>query len=157
MASAKIDIDRIARNATNLQRRGSVDLLSLEKLPIEPWGWQMLVEPLEPVEVSEGGIVLPEESKQADEIQTTVARVLRLGPAALDGLTQSGLKLAKLIPKADGSDTTPEDLIGQYLIFQRYTGYPITLRKYGNKKVLLISVTEVLAGVNDPSGIKFYI
>lgn len=151
-----IDIDKLARATQTQVRKESVDLTTLKRFPVLAWSWNLLVEPLEPV-TQVNGIYVPEEAQKADEVQTTVARVLQVGPAALDGITNSGIKLSKLIPKADGSDTTAEDLVGKYIIFQRYTGHPIILRDFGDKKVLLITVPEILGGVDDPSSIRFYL
>jgi co-chaperonin GroES (HSP10) len=149
MGKTAIDIDQLARQAQRDQVK--VDYLK-EKLPLRPIGWQILLEPQEPKKTSAGGIIIADAAQQVEEITITVGRVLRVGPTALQGKTSSGVNLADLDPSIQKVD----DLIGMYVIYQRYTGSTITLRRTG-KKLLLLTVTELLAIAEDPDELLFYV
>lgn len=151
MATAKtIDIDRVARRALK-EVAIKPDLLK-DGFPFDP-GWvNIVVETIAPRTTSDGGIEVVEESSEADRHQCTVARVLKAGPAAMEGLTASGIKLCNFHKDIQ----TIEQLIGKYVIYQLHCGQELTLRKTG-QKIRVLKVTDLLGVTPDPHAWKFYI
>jgi len=151
MATNKaIDIDRVARRALKEVAKPP-DLLK-DGFPFDP-GWvNLVVEAIPPRTMSDGGIEVVEDSQTAEEIQCTVARVLKAGPAAMEGVTAAGIKLCNFHKDIQ----TVEQLIGKYVIFQLHTGQVLTLRKTG-QKIRVLKVTDLLGVTADPQAWKFYI
>lgn len=146
-----VDIDRIARQARIDKASEDVDLVR-DGVPLKVAHWNILVEPVKPKTMSDGGIMLPEDMLKAEAIQTTLGRVLQCGPTAFEGKTSSGISLATL---AEGISSA-EQLIGRYVIYQKYTGHAIQLRRTGTKLILL-TVTEILAVPDNPADWQFYL
>lgn len=150
MANSKIDIDRIARGAMRAVAM-KPDLLK-DGFPFDP-GWvNLVVEEIPPRTTSDGGIEVVEESMTAEQIQCTVARVLKCGPAAMEGVTSSGIKLCNFHKDVQ----TIEQLIGKYVVYQMHCGQILTLRKSG-QKIRVLKVTDLLGITIDPQAWKFYI
>lgn len=151
MATAKpIDIDRVARRALKEVAKAP-DLLK-DGFPFDP-GWvNIVVEPIAPRTVSDGGIEVVEDSIAAEGFQCTVARVLKGGPAAMEGQTASGIKLCNFHKDIQ----TLEQLIGKYVIHQLHCGQELTLRRTG-QKIRVLKVTDILGVTPDPQAWKFYI
>jgi hypothetical protein len=129
----------------------TIDLLK-EGFPFEPGGWYICVEPITPAEVSEHGIILAEITKTAEGYQATVGRVLKCGPSAFEGKTTSGIELKNYLPGI----SCAKDLIGTYQVYQQHTGQPLTLRKTG-QRIIVMKLTDLLGGVADPQAWKFYV
>lgn len=151
MATARSDdIDRLARNALR-ETKPKPDLFATG-FPFDP-GWvNIVVEPIEPRTVSDGGIETVTVSQEAEAIQCTVARVLKAGPAAMEGTTASGIKLGNFHKNIQ----TPEDLVGKFVVYQLHCGQEMTLRKTG-QRIRVLKVTDLLGITDDPQAWKFYI
>jgi hypothetical protein len=151
MATTKpIDIDRVARRA--LKAVAKTPDLFKDGFPFDP-GWvNIVVEQIAPRTVSDGGIEVVEDSVTAEAIQCTVARVLKAGPAAMEGKTASGIELKNFHKDIQ----TVEQLIGKFVIFQLHCGQELTLRKTG-QKIRVLKVTDLLGVTADPQAWKFYI
>lgn len=146
----KFDVERAARRALR-EVAQKPDLLK-EGFPFDP-GWvNIVVEPIEPRTVSDGGIEVVDLSQQAEAIQCTVARVLKAGPAAMEGVTASGIKLCNFHKDVQ----TIEQLIGKYVVYQLHCGQELTLRRTG-QKIRVLKVTDLLGITDDPQAWKFYI
>lgn len=130
---------------------GAIDLLK-EGFPFEPASWYICLEPVTPVEVSEGGIVLAEITKTAEGYQATVGRVLKCGPTAFAGKTTSGIDLGNFLPGIQCAT----QLIGKFVLYQAHTGQPLTLRKTG-QRVVVMKLTDLLGVTEDPQAWKFYV
>jgi co-chaperonin GroES (HSP10) len=126
--------------------------LMTEGFPFTPAYWMIVVEPLQPREESDGGIAVVDLSQEAESYQMTVGRVLKVGPACMDGQTTGGVKLNNFTADIQ----KPEDLIGKYVVYQLHVGQEITLRKTG-QVVKVMKVTELLGVTDEPYSWKFYI
>lgn len=145
------NVDRLARKAIRETANPDPDLLTAG-FPFEP-GWvNIVVEPVKPKTVSDGGLELVELSQEAEEIQCTIARVLKAGPASMAGVTAAGIPLKDFRPDIQ----TPEDLVGKYVVYQQHSGQVLTLRKTG-QKIRVLRVTDLLGVTDDPNAWKFYI
>lgn len=150
---SKVNVDLAARRALQQADAETVDLLKLDRLPVQPAGWNILVEPMTPKQTSEGGIMLVSESQMAEEVNTTVGRVIACGPTAMQGKTNSGIEIRDFTDDIQ----KPADLKGRYVIYQKHTGQDVVLKKYGDRKLKLLTVTELLAVVDDPDDLRFYL
>ena len=143
-------VDRAAREALRDEQKFP-DLL-LDGIPFRPALWNILIEPLKPRSVSDGGIEVVTISQEAEGYQVTVGRVLKCGPAAFEGKTTSGINLSNFLPDIQ----TPEQLVGKHVVYQRHVGQELTLRQTG-QKVKVMTLTDLLGDTQDPHAWKFYI
>lgn len=153
MATPRTDnslVERAARLATR-QAAAKPDLLK-EDFPFDPVLWFIVVEPIEPRTVSDGGIEVVTESVVAESFQCTVARVLKCGPAAFEGKTTAGIELRNFLPGVQCA----ADLIGKFVVYQLHTGQELMLRRTG-QKIRVLKVTDLLGVTGDPNAWKFYI
>ena len=150
-------IERAARDALR-EAAGEPELtagepeLTAADVPFEPALWMILVVPLKPRRKSDGGIEVVDVSQEAEGFQNTVGRVIAAGPAAFEGKTTSGIELSHFTREI----STPEQLLGRYVMYQRNVGQELTLRRSG-EVVKVLKVTEVLGVTNNPHAWKFYI
>ena len=143
-------VDRAAREALR-QAKPKPDLLK-EGFPFEPGLWNIVVEPIEPKEETEGGIVLSALSQEAEAFQITCGRVLKCGPACMEGKTTSGIELCNFLPDIK----TPAQLLGVNVMFQLHTGMSLYLRKTG-QRIIVMKVTDLLGRTDDPQAWRFYV
>lgn len=151
---SKVNVDLAARRA--MQQATAAAGMSVDQILeiVEPCMWNLLVEPITPKEETSHGIVLIKEVQQAEEINTTNARVLAVGPTAMDGKTNSGIVIRDLTPKIQ----RPADLIGKVVVFQKFTGQTIVvIDEPKDRKLIFITTTEILGIVHKPEKIRFYI
>lgn len=133
--------------------RDSEDLppLTPEDLPLAPLFWSIVVEPLIPKKKTESGLYLADEARKVEKIQNTVGRVLYVGALSFKGKTSSGLELA--------SDPLVGQIqVGTYVLFARYTGQEVKFTKDGHDRtIIILSDTELLSVVTNPSVIRFWL
>lgn len=144
-------VERAAREALRDTDPGLPDLL-VAGIPFTPALWMIVVEPLTPRAMSDGGIAVVDLSKEAESYSVTVGRVLKAGPASFDGKTTSGIELNKFTDLI----RTPEQLLGRFVVYQHHVGQILTLRKTG-QQVKAMKVTDLLGVTEDPHAWKFYI
>lgn len=90
---------------------------------LKPLGDRLIVEPIEPEELTASGIVLPETAKE----KPMQGKVLTIGPGAR---------------KEDGSRIAMEVSQGDTVLYAKYAGTEV---KIENKKYLILKETDVLA------------
>src|SRR6266852_3006504 len=86
-------VERAARAA--LREKVQLPDLLLDGIPFMPAYWYVIVEPLKPRTMSDGGLEVVDLSQEAEGYQMTVGRVLNCGPAAFEGRTTSGIDLSR--------------------------------------------------------------
>lgn len=141
--------ERAVRDA--LRAKTGTDLLK-DGFPFTPALWNIVVEPLEPRSVSDGGIEVVEISKEAEGHQVTVGRVIGCGMAAFEGKTTSGIELCHFLPGI----MCAEQLIGKHVVHQQHVGQILTMRKTG-QHIKVMRLTDLLGVTDDPHAWKFYI
>ena len=149
-AHGPTDIDRLARQALK-ERQEKPDLLKIG-FPFEPGGWHIIVEPIAPRSVTDGGIEIVEDAQNAESFLATIGRVLKVGPSCMEGTTPSGIKLSNFRPDIQKG----EDLIGRYVLYQLHTGHELKLRASG-LKLRILKVTDLLGVTDEPNAWRFYI
>ena len=137
-----------ARNTEKLSdAEPARDVLNFDDLP-RPAFWMLLVEPRMPKK-KQGLIEIAESAQDIEKIQTTVGRIIQIGPLAFKGKNESGLDL---------SVEAPRMVEGAYIMFARYTGQRvIVLSGSGERSFLLINDSDVMAVVPDPDKIRFWL
>lgn len=90
---------------------------------LKPLGDRLIVEPIEPEEITASGIVLPETAKE----KPMRGKVLAIGPGAR---------------KEDGSRSAVDVNTGDTVLYARYSGTEV---KIESKKYLILKETDVLA------------
>lgn len=143
-------VDRMVQDA--LRKEEPMPDLLVDGIPFEPALWMIVVEPLRARTVTDGGFVMVATSQEAEDYQVTVGRILSAGPAALDGQTTGGVKLNQFTRDI----STPEQLVGIYVAYQRHVGQEMRLRKT-DQRVLVMKATDLLGVTKQPDAWKFYI
>lgn len=92
---------------------------------LKPLGDRLIVEPIEPEEMTASGIVLPETAKE----KPVRGKVLAIGPGAR---------------KEDGSRIAVDVSTGDTVLYARYTGTEV---KIESKKYLILKESDILAVV----------
>lgn len=113
--------------------------------PLEVAMWQILIEMQRPKDRM-GRFIKVESQRENEQYLTTVGRVLLCGPTAMSGKTESGIPLDQLT----ATIKTPEQLIGKYVIIQRYTGNDLFFAPWPVKKLRYITATEILSVTTNP-------
>lgn len=143
-------VDRAAREALRAKSKAP-DLLR-DGIAFEPGLYYIVLEPVTPRTVTDGGIEVVDIAQQAEGFQTTVGRVLKAGPESMSGKTASGIDLSNFLPHI----RKPADLIGKYFIYMRHVGQELVIRETMQRiKVLL--VTDLLGETKNPNAWRFYI
>ena len=97
-------------------------------IKLKPLGDRLVVEAIEQEETTASGIILPETAKEKPQ----EGKVLAAGPGKLDD---------------NGKRVTMEVKVGDRVLYAKYAGTEIKLE--GNKKVLILKESDVLALVAD--------
>jgi hypothetical protein len=114
--------------------------------PIDCGSWNILIEMYEPGSKM-GSIIKTQAQMDAEQHLTVVGRVLKVGITAFAGKTTSGIDCSKLTDHIQ----SPEELVGRYVIIQRYTGNEIYFAPFPAKKLRFITLQEILAVTTIPT------
>ena len=124
--------------------------------------WYLLIEPLKPktgkeVELADGSfgeLIIPEQGRAVEEINITIGQVLQVGPLCYQNNTKGGLDMRRFSHEIE----KPNDLIGRYVVYKRYTGLNVYLRTSDGEraKYLLLDDDAVICDVDDPNDFVFY-
>lgn len=106
----------------------------------QPTGWRILVMPYQGRKQTDGGIYIPDETRDREAVATVVAYVIKLGPLAYQD------------PDKFGSDCEPWCKKGDWVCIGRYAGSRF---KLDGGEVRIINDDEVIATIVDPEDIKF--
>lgn len=114
-----------------------IDKSFKERLP-QPTGWRILVMPYQGKEVTDKGVIIPDQIRQREALATVVAYVLKIGPLAYKAPDKFG----------DGGSWCKE---GDWICIGRYAGSRFSLE---DMEVRIINDDEVIATILDPDDIK---
>ena len=116
---------------------GRLEVTLNERLP-QPTGWRLLVMPYMGKATTDGGIHIPDATRDREALATVVAYVLKIGP------------LAYKDPDKFGS-SKPWCEEGQWVCIGRYAGARF---KIDGGEVRIINDNEVIATILEPDDIK---
>lgn len=108
------------------------------RLPV-PFGWKLLVRPKQAKKQSAGGIVLAQETTEAEQAMVYVGQVLALGDAAFTAKTQGGVDL--------GLIRRPR--VGDWIVYAPFAGQKMRVRG-DDSLLILLNDTEVQAIIDSP-------
>ena len=109
----------------------------IERVP-QPTGWRVLVMPFKGREKTDGGVYIPDATKDREAVATVVAYVVKVGPLAYQD------------PAKFGPDCTPWCKEGDWVCIGRYAGSRFKLE---GGEVRIINDDEVIATIVDPEDI----
>ena len=109
-----------------------------ERLP-SPTGWRILVAPYQGKEVTNKGVIIPDQIRQREALATVVAYVLKVGPIAYKDEGKFG------------DLNNPWCKEGDWICIGRYAGSRFSLE---DMEVRIINDDEVIATILDPEDIK---
>ena len=118
------------------------DLKLKERLP-QPTGWRILVAPYQGKEVTDKGVIIPDQIRQREALATVVAYVLKVGPLAY----QDTAKFGPAVFEEDRAWCKE----GDWICIGRYAGSRFSLE---DMEVRVINDDEVIATLLDPEDIK---
>ena len=107
-----------------------------ERLP-NPTGWRILVMPYQGKTTTDGGIFIPDEIRQREQLATVVAYVLKVGPLAY-----------KDPAKFDDADPWCKE--GEWVCIGRYAGSRF---KIDGGEIRIINDDEVIATILEPGDV----
>ena len=114
-----------------------IDKSFKERLP-QPTGWRILVMPYQGKEVTDKGVIIPDQIRQREALATVVAYVLKIGPLAYKDSDKFG----------DGGSWCKE---GDWICIGRYAGSRFSLE---DMEVRIINDDEVFSTILDKDDIK---
>ena len=106
----------------------------------QPTGWRILVMPYQGRKQTDGGIYIPDETRDREAVATVVAYVIKLGA------------LSYQAPDKFGADCEPWCKKGDWVCIGRYAGSRF---KLDGGEVRIINDDEVIATIVNPEDIKF--
>lgn len=115
-------------------------------LPIEMTFWNILVEPRPPKQMSVGGILLPEEVKQAENFKTNIGRIVHMGDGAYRSRTDGGIDLTRL--------RCPQ--VGDYIVHRHYSGLEMIMQDTG-RRLRIMDDTDVIGFIKNPDEWRMYL
>jgi len=108
---------------------------SLDRLP-NPTGWRMLILPFQGKKRSDGGVYIPDQVREREQVATVCGYVLKMGPDCYKDTAK--------FPNGPWCKT------GEWVIFGRYAGSRF---KIEGGEVRLLNDDEILARISDPNDI----
>jgi co-chaperonin GroES (HSP10) len=108
---------------------------SLDRLPT-PTGWRMLILPFQGKKRSDGGVFIPDQVREREQIATVCGYVLKMGPDCYKDTAK--------FPNGAWCKA------GEWVIFGRYAGSRF---KIEGGEVRLLNDDEILARISDPNDI----
>lgn len=106
----------------------------------KPLFWRVLIMPDQPKNQSEGGILLPDQTQDAEKYLNYVGKLVAKGDLAF---TDDRLKEDKSLPR-----------VGDYVVFGRYAGQVV---KYKEVRLLLMNDDEILAVARNRDALKIHV
>lgn len=124
-----------------------IDKSFKERLP-QPTGWRILVMPYQGKEVTDKGVIIPDQIRQREALATVVAYVLKIGPLAY----KAPDKFSSEFPiNLSDLRLNPWCKEGDWICIGRYAGSRFSLE---DMEVRIINDDEVIATILDPDDIK---
>lgn len=116
------------------------------ELPVKPIGWRVLVRPYKPKSTSAGGIELPEEALESEQLLTYVGQIVAMGDQCFTAVTRSGIDMGKI-------DDKPK--IGDWIMYGTYGGQNIVTKT--GTKYLMMNDDGIMGIVKDPASFRAYL
>jgi len=109
-----------------------------ERLP-QPTGWRILVMPYMGKATTDGGVFIPDATREREQVATVVAYVLKIGPLAYQD------------PSKFGENGKPWCKEGQWVCIGRYAGSRF---KIEGGEVRILNDDEIIVTIMEPDDVK---
>lgn len=116
------------------------------ELPVTPIGWRVLVRPYKPKSQSDGGIALPDEALESEQLLTYVGQIVAMGDQCFTAITRSGIDLSKIAHKPK---------VGDWIMYGTYGGQ--TIQTKSGTKYLIMNDDGIMGIVDDPASFRAYL
>lgn len=116
------------------------------ELPVQPIGWRVLIRPYKPKTTSAGGIELPEEALESEELLTYVGQIVSMGDQCFTAVTRSGIDMDKIADKPK---------VGDWIMYGTYGGQKIVTK--AGTKYLMMNDDGIMGIVKDPASFRAYL
>lgn len=120
-------------------RLNDEDFVIPEGIP-RPQLWRMLVAPVQPKKKSAGGIIIVDETQDAEEVLAFIGKVLAVGP--LVG------------KKPEWPEGCYDVKVGDWVVFGRHAGQRF---KFKGVNLLMIDDDSVIGKCDGPEGFRIYL
>lgn len=117
-----------------------------ENIPT-PLLFRVVVVKMAPRKTSAGGIILSDDTQEAEDYATYVGKVLRKGSMAFKGKMPSN--------NLDMADEPYAPEVGDFVLFGKYAGQRIEVKDVGT--MVLLSDDEITAVTKNPAAYRMYI
>lgn len=108
--------------------------------------WRVILQPW--VAQYEGKIETPEMTKRAEEMASSIGKILQIGSLAFKSKTNAGLCLA---------DEPHIPQVGQYVVHEPYAGVVHKLKGRLERQIRIINETEILMVTDTPEIFRGYL
>ena len=115
-------------------------------LPVQPIGWRVLVRPYKPKSSSAGGIALPDEALESEQLLTYVGEIVAMGDQCFTAVTRSGIDMNKISDKPK---------VGDWVMYGTYGGQNIVTKT--GTKYLMMNDDGIMGIVKDPASFRAYL
>lgn len=116
------------------------------QLPAAPIGWRILIRPYRPEVKTEGGIYLPDEALDNEEILTYCGQIVAMGNKCYTAVTRAGIDMSQVDPKPK---------VGDWVIYGTHGGQK--LRMKGGGMYIVVNDDSISCVVNDPREFQYYL
>jgi len=131
------DVDRIYQEA--VERQEAYEAALSKPPPFQPIFWRVLVQIDRPKEVTDGGIMLIEDTVEDDMYLKYVGKVVAIGSLAFKAKTRADLEL---------SSETHKPEVGSYVVFYKNAGN--RFMTHDGRQFVLVSDTEIWGVTETP-------
>jgi co-chaperonin GroES (HSP10) len=115
-------------------------------LPVTPIGWRILVRPFEAPTHSDGGIELPDDVKESEQLLSYVGQIVAMGSECYKVVTRSGIDMSQIDPKPK---------VGDWIMYGTYGGQ--TIKTKSGARYLMMNDDGIMGIVDDPYTFRVYI
>ena len=116
------------------------------ELPVQPIGWRVLIRPYEVADHSAGGIALPDEVKESEDLLSYVGQIVAMGDQCYKVTTRSGINMA---------DINPKPKVGDWIMYGTYGGQKLITK--AGAKYLIMNDDGIMGIVKDPASFRAYL
>lgn len=118
----------------------------IDTLPAMPVGWRILIRPYRPEKFTTGGIALPDEALENEEILTYCGQIVAMGNKAYTAITRSGINMAEIEPKPK---------VGDWVVYGTHGGQKLRLK--GGGMYIATNDDAIVCIINDPLDFQYYL
>jgi len=125
-------------------QKSDVDITA--NLPVVPVGWRVLIRCYAVSGTTEGGLIVPDEVLESEELLSYVGQIVAMGSECYRAISRSGIDMSNIHPKPK---------VGDWIMYGTYGGQSIKTK--AGTKYLIMNDDCIMGIVDDPSVFRVYI